>query len=212
MLFPDILRSQSILVYSAPTFTSSIMRFLSSFTATAGLIAAVVAAPIEVRDTTSNFALAIAGGRFDPNYLQTFALSYANSSAWLGEIKYQSYSEPLIVSGAGVGDGADGLSFLSIHSAPTGGQSAYVVPHQTQPIGFSVPHGGAPAGVRTTGWSFDGQGVLLNNGLNLFYACQNAEQAEINSYEIWWWGAGEPNGVSCKGPLHIMKADACARG
>ena len=85
------------------------------------------------------------------------------------------------------------------------------MPHETQPIGFSTPHGSAPAGVRTMGWSFNSNGILLSNGHNLFYACQNAEQAEINSYQIWWWGAGEPNGVSCKGPLAIHQADPCPR-
>jgi len=110
-----------------------------------------------------------------------------------------------------VAGNSDGLSFLSIHSSPTGYQYAYVVPHQTQPIGFSLPHGSAPPTVRTTGFDFDSNGTLTNNGLNLFYACQNADQAAINTYQIWWWGAGQPDGVSCKGPLAIKQADACAR-
>jgi hypothetical protein len=192
------------------------MMFISALTAAAlALICTplTTASPIVAERQTAqgNFALAIGGGRFDPNYLQSFNLFYANSSAWLGQIKYQSYSEPLIVSGAGLAGNADGLGFLSIHQAPTGFQDAYIVPHQTQPIGFSTPHGSPPAGVRTQGWAFDSNGVLTNNGHNLFYACQNAEDAEINSYQIWWWGAGEPNGVSCKGPLAIKQADACAR-
>jgi hypothetical protein len=188
------------------------MMFTSALTA-AALIATTTASPVlqERQTAQGNFALAIGGGRFDPNYLQSFKLFYANTSAWIGQIKYQSYSEPLIVSGADVAGNADGLSFLSIHSAPTGFQDAYIVPHQTQPIGFSIPLGSPPPGVRTTGWAFDGNGILTNNGYNLFYACQNAEQAAINSYQIWWWGAGEPNGVSCKGPLAIKQADACAR-
>ncbi len=181
--------------------------------ATVALLATTaISAPtpeIEKR-STSDFGLAIGGGNFDANYLQTFALSYANSSAYLGQIKYQTYSEPLIVSGANVdGSTGNGLSFLSIHSAPTGGQEMYLVPHQTQPIGFSVPHGGAPPGVRTTGFGFNNQGVLENNGRNLFYACQDAEQAALNSYQIWWWGAGRPNGVGCKGPLGISQVAAC---
>jgi hypothetical protein len=169
------------------------------------------AAPIEERATVPTFGLSIAGTRFDPNDLQTFRLSYANSSAWLGRIKYQTYSEPLVVSGAGVGGASDGLSFQSIHSDPNGIQQAYIIPHQTKPIGFSTPHGSPPQGVRTTGWSFAKDGTLLNNGLDLFYACQNAEQAALHSYEIWWFGAGKPNGVGCKGPLKIAKTDGCAR-
>ena len=186
--------------------------FFSTFTAaTVALLATTAAsAPTVSKRATSNFGLAIGGGNFDANYLQTFTLSYANSSAYLGQIKYQTYSEPLVVSGADAdGSSGDGLSFLSIHSAPTGGQEMYLVPHETQPIGFSVPHGSAPAGVRTTGFSFNGQGVLQNNGRNLFYACQDAEQASINSYQIWWWGAGRPNGVGCKGPLAIKQQAAC---
>jgi hypothetical protein len=164
------------------------------------------------RQSNSNiFGLVIGGARFDPNYLQTFALSYANTSAYLGQIKYQEYSEPLVVSGAGVNNASNGLSFLSIHQAPTGYQEMYIVPHQTQPVGFSVPHGGTPAGVRTTGFGFNNAGILMNNRRNLFFACQNAELAAINSYQIWWFGAGEPDGVSCVGPLGIKKSDACAR-
>lgn len=190
------------------------MMFISALTAVAAaLIATTTASPVlqERQTAQGNFALAIVGGRFNLNYLQSFKLFYANSTAWIGQIKYQSYSEPLIVAGADVAGNSDVLSFLSIHSAPTGFQEAYIVPHQTQPIGFSIPHGSPPPGVRTTGWAFDRNGILTNNGHNLFYACQNAEQAAINSYQIWWWGAGEPNGLSCKGPLAIKQADACAR-
>jgi len=190
------------------------MMFISALTAAAAaLIATTTASPfLQERQTAQgNFALAILGSRFDINYLQSFNLFYANSSAWIGQIKYQFYSEPLVVSGADVAGNGDGLTFLSIHSAPTGFQKAYIVPHQTQPIGFSIPHGSPPPGVRTTGWAFDSNGILTNNGRNLFYACQNAEQAAINSYQIWWWGAGEPNGLHCKGPLAIKHADACAR-
>lgn len=192
------------------------MLFISALTAaTAALIcSSTTASPVDIteRQTASgNFALAIGGARFDPNYLQSYRLYYANSSAYIGQIKYQSYSEPLVVSGAGIAGNANGLGFLSIHQAPTGFQDAYIVPHQTKPIGFSTPHGSPPSGVRTQGWAFDRNGVLTNNGHNLFYACQNAQQAAINTYQIWWWGAGEPNGVSCKGPLAIKQADACAR-
>ena len=187
------------------------MMFVSSVAAAALTVAATVsAAPLQKRDE-SNFALAIGGGNFDINYLQTFDLYYANGAAMLGQVKYQTYSEPLIVSGAGVSNGAsDGLTFESIHSSPNGGQMAYIVPHETQPIGFSEPHGTPPSGVRTTGFAFNGAGKLTNNGHSLFYACQNAEQAAINSYEVWWFGNGEPNGVSCKGPLGIEQIDTLA--
>jgi hypothetical protein len=177
--------------------------------ATLALAASVSTAPVIEKRTTGHFGLAIPGGNFDINYLQTFDVYYANDGAYLGEIKYQLYSEPLIVSGAGVTAGfGNGLTFDSIHSTPNGGQEAYIVPHQTKPIGFSVPHGTPPAGVRTTGFAFDGSGTLTNNGLNRFYACQNADQTAINTYQIWWWGNGEPNGVSCKGPINLKKIDS----
>lgn len=185
-------------------FTSSI------FAAAAGLLA--TAAPLEERQVAADgFGLSIGGGAFDANYLQTYRLSYANSSAYIGQIKYQTYSEPLVVQGADINGAADGLSFISIHSAPTGFQEMYIIPHETQPVGFSVPHGSPPANVRTTGFTFGPAGNLLNNGKKLFYACQNAADAEINSYQIWWFGNGKPNGVSCKGPINIKQTDGCAR-
>lgn len=188
------------------------MLFTSSIIAAAGLLASATAAPVEERQVAADgFGLSIGGAAFDINYLQSYRLSYANSSAYIGQIKYQEYSEPLVVQGANINGAADGLSFLSIHAAPTGFQQMYVVPHQTQPVGFSVPHGGPPPGVRTTGFSFGPAGNLLNNGRKLFYACQNAADAEINSYQIWWFGAGRPNGVSCKGPINIKQSDGCAR-
>src|SRR5690348_15018955 len=81
------------------------------------------------RDTTS-YSLAIGGGRFDISELQSLSLFYANSSAFIGQIKYQIYSEPLIVSGAQ--NGIDTITFQSIHSSPTGWQQMYVIPHQSR--------------------------------------------------------------------------------
>ena len=173
--------------------------------ALASILPLTLAAPLTQRQS-STFGLSISGGRFDLNQLQTLRLSYANSSAYLGEIKYQEYSEPLVVSG-----GSGGLTFQSIHQAPTGEQEMYVVPGETQPVGFSVPHGGAPPGVSTTGFSFGPLGNLNWEGKNKFWACQNAEQAELNSWQVWWAGAGEPNGVSCRGPIGIKESDGCAR-
>ena len=188
------------------------MLLTSSFIAAAGLLASATAAPLEARQNANDgFGLSITGAGFDANYLQSYRLFYANSSAYIGQIKYQEYSEPLVVQGAGINGASDGLTFLSIHSAPTGFQEMYVIPHETQPVGFSVPHGSPPASVRTTGFSFGPAGNLRNNGNRLFYACQNAADAAINSYQIWWWGNGEPNGVSCKGPIQIRQSDGCAR-
>lgn len=177
-----------------------------------GLTALATAAPtLETRQSPSNIGLYLDSNAqgFDINTLQTFRVSYANSSAYLGQIKYQSYAEPLVVGALSGGDNS--VSFLSIHQTPTGNQQMYVVPHQTQPVGFSVPHGGAPAGVSTTGFSFGPKGALLHNGVNRFYACQNAELAQENSYQLWWVAGGQPNGVGCVGPVRIVAGDACAR-
>ncbi|EXJ65334.1 hypothetical protein A1O7_01675 [Cladophialophora yegresii CBS 114405] len=149
---------------------------------------------------------------FDTTYLQTSHVSYANTSAYIGQIKYQSYAEPLVVSAFTATDSSsNGVSFLSIHQSPTGFQNMYIIPEETQPVGFSVPHGSAPQGVSTTRFSFGADGALLHEGVNNFYACQNAEQAAMNSFQIWWFGAGQPNGVGCKGPVRIVAGDACAR-
>ena len=87
----------------------------------------------------------------------------------------------------------------------------YVVPHMSKPVGFSVPHGGAPQGVRTTGFSFASDGGLRNNGLNLFYACQNAELDSLHAWQVYWMGGAVVQGMKCKGPIKIQKGDACSR-
>jgi hypothetical protein len=89
----------------------------------------------------------------------------------------------------------------------------YVVPRQSRPVGFSVPHGSAPAGTRTNGFSFNSAngGSLVNNGLDLFYACQDQTLAAMYTYQIYWLAGGFPRNMSCKGPLHIRAGDGCAR-
>jgi hypothetical protein len=87
----------------------------------------------------------------------------------------------------------------------------YITPRQSQPVGFSVPHGGAPAGVSTSGFSFGPKGALLHNGLNKFYACQNDALAALNTYQVFWNAAGNPAGYTCIGPVKIVAGDACNR-
>ncbi|KAK5264912.1 hypothetical protein LTR96_009711 [Exophiala xenobiotica] len=201
------------------------MKLSNLLTLTSALLATTIAAPIEeatefgpdLEDRASNpstYTLQIGGGRFDLNELQSLSLFYANTSAYLGQIKYQIYSEPLIVSGAQRdGSGGDGISFQSIHQSPTGWQNMYVVPRQSRPVGFSVPHGSAPAGTRTNGFSFNpaNGGSLVNNGFDLFYACQDRNLAAMHTYQIYWLAGGFPRNMSCKGPLHIRAGDGCAR-
>ncbi|KAK7906187.1 hypothetical protein LTR67_000913 [Exophiala xenobiotica] len=203
------------------------MKLSHLLTLTSAMLATIIAAPIdeatefgpdleERASNPSTYTLQIGGGRFDINELQSLSLFYANTSAYLGQIKYQIYSEPLIVSGAqrgGSGGGGDGISFQSIHQSPTGWQNMYVVPRQSRPVGFSVPHGSAPAGTRTNGFSFNSAngGSLMNNGLDLFYACQDQTLAAMHTYQIYWLAGGFPRNMSCKGPLHIRAGDGCAR-
>ncbi|KAJ9644954.1 uncharacterized protein PV06_08757 [Exophiala oligosperma] len=165
--------------------------------------------------TSGPYSLQIGGGNFDINDIQSYSLFYANSSAYLGRIKYQAYSEPLIVNGPathGGGSSGDGISFQSIHQSPTGWQNMYVVPHQSKPVGFSVPHGSAPAGTRTNRFAFNLGGGLMNNGLNLFYACQDRNLRDVHTYQIYWMaGPPLPRGMTCKGPLYIHAGNGCAR-
>jgi len=165
-----------------------------------------------------NYGLALDPGNldFDISTLQTYKFSYANNSAFFGQIKYQQYSEPLVVSGAGVlSENAGGLSFLSEHAAPTGWQYMYIYPTETKPVGFTVAHAGGspPEGAVTTGFYFSGGGPLLYGDENKFWACQNPEQKALSTYQVWWNGAGQlPLGVDCKGPIGIDQIDPAQRG
>jgi hypothetical protein len=196
------------------------MYITSIAAATLALAATTVsAAPVtEKRQAVDgNFGLAVGlEGIFDLNYLQTYKVSYANNSAFLGQVKYQQYSEPLVVSGALVaGDTDGGLSFLSEHQAPTGSQYAYILPGVTAPLQFTTPHTGGemPNGASATGFKFSGGGPLMHNNKNLFYACQGPDQAAINTYQIWWKGGKQlPLGVECKGPIGLNQIDPCTRG
>ena len=110
------------------------MHFSTLGLAALAAASAVTAAPLEQRQAVDSNAQLSVGeeGIFDLSTIQTYKLSYANSSAFIGMIKYEDYSEPLVLSGApGVGSSnAGGLTFLSIHSAPTGAQYGYIMVSQ----------------------------------------------------------------------------------
>jgi hypothetical protein len=163
------------------------------------------------RRAASVYELSIGGGKFDMSELQSFSLFYANSSAYIGQIKYQSYSEPLIVSGAR--GRTDTITFQSIHSSPTGWQQMYVVPRQSRPVGFSTPHGSPPAGVRVGEFGFARNGGLENRGLNLFYFCRQpfGELAKTHTYQLYWLAGGIPRNLTCRGPAYIHATDGCSR-
>ena len=186
------------------------MQLLAVLTTLSAIASTSFAAPLEERADPANIGLYIDGTGWDINYLQTQRVSYANTSAYIGAVKYETYSEPLVTNALS-GSASDGLSFLSIHSSPTGWQPMYVVPRQSQPVGFGVPHGGVPQGVRTTGFSFGPRGALLNNGFNKFYACQDSNLDSLHAWQIYWLAAGNPKGLTCKGPIKITSGDACQR-
>jgi hypothetical protein len=182
---------------------------------------AVSAAPTNEKRQSSNgnFGLSIGAASqnlFDFDTIQTYKLAYANNSAFVGEIKYQQYSEPLVLSGAKVApDTAGGLSFLSYHSAPTGYQYGYITPGESTPLQFTVPHTGGetPNGASTTGFAFTGRaGALQHNGQNKFFACQSPNEAAIGTYQLWWLGGERPVGTDCLGPVKIVQSDPCSRG
>jgi len=154
----------------------------------------------------NKIALSINGANFDITYLQTFKLSYANSSAYVGQIEHQSYAEPLVIDSFSGSDNT--VSFLSIHQSPTGSQQMHIVPGDSKPVGFSVPQASAPQGVSTTGFSFGPNGELLHEGLNRFYTCQNDALAPMKTYQIFWNAAGQPLGWTCQGPVEIQVSNA----
>ena len=194
--------------------------FVLSTLAAALLASTATAIPVQsskrqTTDTDPTFGLTVGlEGLFDISDLQTFKLSYANNSAYFGMIKYQSYSEPLVMTGAKTaGDTTGGLSFLSVHSAPTGWQYGFIEPNKTAPLQFTVPHAGGetPADAVSTDFYFSGGGPLMWNGENKFWACQNPELVALNTYQVWWNGAGSfPLGVDCKGPIGLDMIDGCS--
>lgn len=183
--------------------TAAIITFLSTLALTTAN-----PTPLDPRtDTPVPYPLTTPGRIFPTGTLATNTFYYANSSVYLGEIKYQTYSEPLLVTGAS--DSSTIISFQSIHSVPTGSQRLYLWPRQSKPLGFSIPHGSPPQGSRSGAWAFDGQGNLENNRRNLLYACQNEELEAINSWQMWWIAGDWPEGWDCRGPVNFKRGEGC---
>ncbi|RMD42131.1 hypothetical protein DV735_g2976, partial [Chaetothyriales sp. CBS 134920] len=159
----------------------------------------------------ARIGLTVGSDEFNASYVHTFRLSYANSSAYIGQIKYQTYSEPLVVTNPVEPIASAGLSFTSIHSVPTGWQNAYVVEGENQPLWFSVPHASPPAGAITTGFGFGAQGALGIDGVNRFYVCQDDALDAISTFQVYWFGAEQigVEGLRCQGPIKILATDAC---
>lgn len=159
------------------------------------------------RQSTGNkIALYLNGANFDIDYLQTLKLSYANTSAYVGRIKEQSYAEPLVVGKLNGDDNT--ISFLSVHESSTESRKMYIVPGDSKPVGFGLPHGQTPQGASTSGFSFGSNGELLHEGINRFYTCQNDALAPLHTYQIFWNAAGQPLGWFCQGPVKVQAGDA----
>ena len=123
---------------------------------------------------------------FVPPYTQVMYtnLMFANNSAYIGQIRYEQYSEPLIINAEG--------GFTSQHQSPTGFTAAYVFPGQTAPLGFTTPHGGLfpPAGASSVGFNFTGQLWGVNGTTSNWVACPIAYSSDGNwtTAQIYWQG------------------------
>jgi len=162
------------------------------------ILAALTLTTSTLSQSTQEYTLHVNASRLSvtPD-LQTSFVSYANSSIWIGNINRQIYAEPFSVRGL--------FTFTSYHAVATGEQTLYIFPNKTQPIQFTIPHGGfIPDNATSTGFCFDSvNGHLTWGGANNFWGCDNAENATLESYQIWWFGDGDPNGVGCVGPLDL---------
>merc|ERR1712110_136758 len=116
---------------------------------------------------------------------------YSLGSVYIGNVKYSTGSEPLLLSG---GSSEYGISFTSFHAAPTGWQSMYVFPNASKPIGFTTPHSGSvPAGAQLVGFgSWNGK-FKLDTGsgpAEKWMACKVPETEANGSWKIHWDGKG----------------------
>ncbi|KUJ11972.1 uncharacterized protein LY89DRAFT_217775 [Mollisia scopiformis] len=125
-------------------------------------------------------------------------------SIWLGNIKYDAFSEPFVPQVFEDG----GIQWTSWHSSPTGFTHPWILESKTAPVGFTRPHSmsGDPEG-STDLLEFNPDGVLTSNGANKFVGCQTEEQLKKNNrtYQIWWQGAGPVPGVECTSIVVLYK-------
>jgi hypothetical protein len=125
-------------------------------------------------------------------------LMFANNSAFIGQVRYQQESEPLIISAES--------GFTSQHQAPTGFTSAYVYPGQTKPIEWTLPHTGflVPEGASAQGFNFTGDLWGVNGTTNAWVACPVAfaEDGNWTIAQIYYQG-GEVN-KACA-PVNLTK-------
>ncbi|MCJ1323073.1 hypothetical protein MMC15_008424 [Xylographa vitiligo] len=141
----------------------------------------------------------------------TDVVSYANSSLWVGGIKYEIYSEPFTFQSDS--QPTTSLLFTSYHSAPTDAQYVYIGTNFTLPLfsvpgPFNLPSSGA---FDITGFEFDSTDRLSYRGRYNFVGCRNiALESQLETYKIWWAGGGQPpNGTMCTPPLFLYRDTNC---
>jgi hypothetical protein len=155
-------------------------------------VGSVSASPLRVRQATST-AISTSELTIDLPFtapyaqLQYFSLYYANNSAFIGQVRYESESERLIITNGG--------SFTSIHASPTGSQQMWVYPALTQPIGFTVPHSGLlPDDTSSVGFNFTGGLFGVNGTTSKWVACPSefTDDGNWTIAQIFWQG-GDAN-------------------
>ncbi|KAI5821419.1 hypothetical protein BZA77DRAFT_299518 [Pyronema omphalodes] len=182
------------------------MKFTTLLSAiTLGFLSSQTAA----QDTTASSRYQLSVQTQLPNVVYP-TLMFANGSAYIGNIKYNTYSEPLLLSGL---NPTYGNIFTSFHSSPTGWQTFFVYENQTRPISFTVPHSGyVPPGAKTTGFGvFDGRFQLKSNGKisEKWIACQvPKDMAPYDSWQILWNGEGKKVD-NCKDVKLIARKETC---
>ncbi|KAI9843744.1 MAG: hypothetical protein M1837_006104 [Sclerophora amabilis] len=144
-------------------------------------------------------------------------ISYANSSIFIGGVKTEIYSEPLILTGG------DSLHFTSWHQHALGQQKLYIHQNLSKPVGLASPKSNVPKigemaekssqgdlvergsnlmtpqwefavpeGAIETGFGYDGELRLNHDGKYDFVGCQTEALKNIKTYQVYWTGAGVP--------------------
>jgi hypothetical protein len=112
------------------------------------------------------------------------------ASLFLGNIRYETYSEPFLAYGSGAN-----INFLSIHAAPEDEQILYVHTNSSSPVAFTQPGSlGSPNG---GGFAMNGStgGSLMWNGATRWKACV-AESQWGHTYQVYWDGEGGLDGCA----------------
>jgi len=168
-----------------PSFPVSLIAFAA---------AAMSATAIDLPDI---FSLSVPRTGFPQDFIWNNLMYVTNTtsfvgSAWVGNIRYDLASEPLLATGG------QEIGFTSIHQALTGFTALYVFPNASLPLGFTVPHSGAvPDGAVTDGFFLTPNNTFAFQAASpeQWFACEEefnggADASTKTSYKIYWDGAG----------------------